>query len=160
MFHRSRPSGLVALRCDGEGVDMLTPGHFLIGWPIEVLPDPSFSYCPISLLRRWHLCQNMVRQFWQPWRQEYLAGPWRFTKWHKPTRNISIGDIVVLHDGGMVPIQWPLGKVLKASTGSDGLVRVIEVKTQSGIFTRPVHKIVLLLPTNENWIELDLWHSY
>ena len=53
---------------------------------------------------------------------------------------------MVLHDGGLVPTQWPLGKVLKAFTGSDGLVRVVEVKTQSGIFTRPVHKIALLLP--------------
>ena len=143
----SRP--LVALPCDGEGIDMLTPGHFLIGRPIEALPDPSFSYRPISVLRRWHLCQNIVRQFWQRWRQEYLASLRRFAKWHKPTKNISVGDIVVLHDGGMVPTQWPLGKVLKAFTGSDGLVRVVEVKTQSGIFTRPVHKIALLLP-NEN----------
>jgi hypothetical protein len=143
----SRP--LVALPCDGEGINMLTPGHFLIGRPVESLPDPSFSYRPISLLRRWHLCQNMVRQFWQRWKQEYLASLRRYAKWHKPTRNISVGDIVVLHDGGLVPTQWPLGKVLKAFTGSDGLVRVVEVKTQSGIFTRPVHKIALLLP-NEN----------
>ena len=46
----SRP--LVALPCDGDGIDVLTPGHFLIGRPIESLPDPSFSYRPVSLLRR------------------------------------------------------------------------------------------------------------
>lgn len=67
----SRP--LVSLHCDGEGIDILTPGHFLIGRPIESLPDLSFSYCPISLLRRWLLCQHIVRQFWQCWSQEYLA---------------------------------------------------------------------------------------
>lgn len=40
---------LVALSCNGEGIDMLTPGHFLIGRLIKSLPDPSFSYRPISL---------------------------------------------------------------------------------------------------------------
>lgn len=28
--------------------------------PFCALPDPSFSYHSISLLRRWHLCQNLV----------------------------------------------------------------------------------------------------
>jgi hypothetical protein len=46
-YYSGRP--LVALPCDGIGIDMLTPGHFLIGRPIESLPDPSFSYRPISL---------------------------------------------------------------------------------------------------------------
>ena len=59
----SRP--LVSLPCDGEGLDMLTAGHFLIGRPIKSLPDPSFSYHPITLLCQWHLCQHVVRQFWQ-----------------------------------------------------------------------------------------------
>ena len=34
-------------------------------------------------------------------------------KIHQVTRNISVGDIVILHDGGMFPTQWPLGKMLK-----------------------------------------------
>ena len=46
----SRP--LVALPCDGKGIDVLTPGHFLIGRSIESLPDPSFSYHPMLLLRQ------------------------------------------------------------------------------------------------------------
>ena len=38
----SRP--LVAIHSDDDGLEALTPGHFLIGRPIEALPDPSFSY--------------------------------------------------------------------------------------------------------------------
>ena len=45
----SRP--LVPLPCDDDGVDALTAGHFLIGWPLESLPDPAFSYRSVSLLR-------------------------------------------------------------------------------------------------------------
>ena len=40
----SRP--LVSLPCDDDGVEALTPGHFLIGRPMEALPDPLFSYVP------------------------------------------------------------------------------------------------------------------
>ena len=54
----SRP--LVSLPCDDDGVEALTPGHFLIGRPMKALPDPSFSYRSLSLLRRWHLCQALV----------------------------------------------------------------------------------------------------
>ena len=140
---------LVALPCDGEGIGILTPGHFLIGRPIESLPDPSFSYRPMSLLRQWCLCQNIVCQFWQRWSQEYLTCLRRHNKWHRPTRNISVGDIMALHDGGLIPTKWPLGKVLKTFIGSDGLVRVVELKTQSGTFTRPAHKVVLILPNEE-----------
>ena len=72
---------LVSIPCDSDGVEMLTPAHFLIGRPLEALPDPSFSYRPISLLRRWHLRQNMVTQFWQRWK---LASLRKHSKWHKP----------------------------------------------------------------------------
>ena len=56
---------LVALSGDDGGCDNLTPGHFLIGRPLEALPDPAFSYRPLTLLRRWHLCLSLLRHFWQ-----------------------------------------------------------------------------------------------
>ena len=59
----SRP--LVPLPHDDDGVEALTPGHFLIGRPLEALPDPAFSYRNVSLLKRWHLSQALLRQFWQ-----------------------------------------------------------------------------------------------
>ena len=140
----SRP--LVALPCDGDGIDVLTPGHFLIGRPIESLPDPSFSYRPVSLLRRWDLCHNLIRQFWERWHQEYLTSLRAYTKWHKPSRNIQVNDIVILQDANLVPTRWPLGRVVKTFHGEDHLVRLVDVKTQSGVYRRPVTKIALILP--------------
>ena len=121
---------LISLSCDGDGFGVLTPSHFLIERLIESLPDPSFSYHPVSLLCHWHLCQNLVWQFWQRWRQEYLRSLCKCTKWHKAVRNLYIGDVVVLHDySNMVPTKWPLSKVIKTFSGDDDLVRVVEVKT-------------------------------
>ena len=52
----SRP--LVPLPGDDDGVEALTPGHFLIGQPLQALPDLSFTYLePLSSLRLWRLCQ-------------------------------------------------------------------------------------------------------
>lgn len=143
----SRP--LVALSCNDDGIEALTPGHFLIGRPLESLPDPSFSYRQLSLLRRWHLCQNLVRHFWQRWSQEYLSSLRKYTKWHKPTRNMSTGDVVIMHEDGMVPTKWPIGRIVQTFTGKDGLVRVANVQTQRGVFKRPIHKLALLLPSED-----------
>ena len=35
---------------DDDGIEVLTPGHFLIGKPLSIVPDPSFSYRSVSLL--------------------------------------------------------------------------------------------------------------
>ena len=45
-YVNSRP--LDALRCGNNGVAALTPGHLLIGYPLEALPDSSFSYQKFS----------------------------------------------------------------------------------------------------------------
>ena len=51
----SRP--LTPLPCaDDQGIEVLTLGHFLIGRPIEALPDTSEVSQPLTLLKRWHLC--------------------------------------------------------------------------------------------------------
>ena len=43
---------LLAISCDGDELEALTPGHFLIGHPLEALPDPTFSCHAVSLLKR------------------------------------------------------------------------------------------------------------
>ena len=138
---------LVSLPCDDDGVEALTPGHFLIGRPMEALPDPSFSYRTLSLFHCWHLCQALVRQFWQRWSAKYISSLRCFAKWHHPSKNLNVGDIAVLHEDNVVPIKWPLAKVLETHAGRDGLVRVVTVKTSSGIYRKPITKVALLLPS-------------
>ena len=37
---------------DDDSIEVITPGHFLIGRPLCALPDPAFSYRSVSLLKR------------------------------------------------------------------------------------------------------------
>ena len=144
----SRP--IVALDTDDDGIEALTPGHSLIGKPLEALPDPSKSFHPISVLRRWHLCQAFVRHFWQRWSTEYLNSLRHFAKWHCPATNLCIGDIVVLREDNMVPMKWPIARVIRTHACNDGLMRVVTVKTSTGIYRRPIVKVALLLPDSAN----------
>ena len=92
----SRPLTPLPSSRDGDAIEVLTPGHFLVGKPLESIPDHSLSYRSVSLLRRWHLCQSMVRHFWQRWSSEYIATLRHYTKWYQPERNMQVGDVVVL----------------------------------------------------------------
>ena len=139
----SRP--LAPIPSQDDALEPLKPGHFLIGKPLESLPDPSISFRSLSLLRRWHLCQNLTRHFWARWSKEYLVSLNRLTKWRFPSRNIAVGDVVVLQEDGLVPLKWQLARVMEVHPGRDGIVRVATVKTQSGTYKHPIAKLVLLL---------------
>ena len=123
---------LVPTSPDDDGLEVLTPGHFIISKPLESLPDPAFSYRNSSLLHRWHLCQSLVRHFWKRWSTEYISTLRRYTKWHHTTWIFQIGDIVLLQENNLIATKWPLGKVVKIFPGSDNLTRIVNVKTQTG----------------------------
>ena len=130
---------------DDDGIEVLTPGNFPIGQPLIALPDPAMSYQSVSLLKRWHLCQTLVRHFWRRGSLEYLSTLQKISKWAHPSRNLCVGDAVVLSEDGMVPTQWPLARVTKTYPGEDGIIRVVDLKTSKGSYRRPVHKIAVLL---------------
>ena len=103
---------------------ILTPGHFLIGQSLEALPDPARTYSSVSLLKRWHLAQLLTRHFWQRSSTEYLTALSRTTKWHHPTRNLCIGDIVIIKEDTLVtPAKWPLAQVIALHSGKDDMFK-------------------------------------
>lgn len=51
---------------------------------------------------------------------------------------------MLIKDDDLPPSKWLLGRVLKLIKGSDGLVRALEIKTKTRIYTRAVQYIVLL----------------
>ena len=138
----SRP--LTPLPDASEALEVLTPGHFLIGRPLTALPDEG-DIDNIASLKRWQLCQRLVRHLWTRWSKEYLETLWKFHKWHTPSRDLQIGDIVCLRDEPLAPTKWPLARVVKTHPGNDGKVRVVTVSTTKGRYTRPITKVVPLV---------------
>jgi len=52
--------------------------------------------------------------------------------------------LVLLREDNLPPMSRRLGIINEAFPGSDGYVRVVTVKTSSGQFKRPIHKLVAL----------------
>ena len=145
----SRPLNVVTSH-DEDGIEPLTPGHFLIGQPLEAIPDSCISTKSQSLLRRWNLCQAIVKDFWTRWSTEYITQLNKLSKWKHPQRNLQEGDIVLLKDQSNFSHKWPLARIMQTHAGRDGKVRVVTIKTSSGTYTRPTTKIVLLVPQDED----------
>ena len=134
---------------DNDSLEVMTPGHFIIGHSLMALPDKQDHKVPSSSLRRWHLCQNLIRHFWHRWSKEYVIELNKHTKWRFPSRNVRVGDIVLLRDIALFPTKWPLARVVAVHSGKDNLIRVVTLRTEKGEYKRSIIKIVVLLPNEE-----------
>jgi hypothetical protein len=54
--------------------------------------------------------------------------------------------LVVLVEDNLPPLQWRLGRVVEVHPGTDNIVRVVSIKTISGVVKRAIKK-VCVLPT-------------
>ena len=88
---------------------------------------------------------KITQSFWKLWSREYLQYLQKRTKWQQSKDNIQIGDIVLIKNENMAPTHWPLTRVAKTHPGSDGLIRVVTLKTSKSSYQRPIHKLVKFL---------------
>ena len=58
---------------------------------------------------------------------------------------MRVGDVVLLKEEGVVRGKWPMGRVTEVHPSEDGLVRSVTLKTETSVFKRPIHKVVLLV---------------
>ena len=143
----SRP--LTSMSTDPSDLQPLTPGHFLIGAPLNELPEYDVSDVKVNRLNRWQHLQQLHQHFWKRWNSEYLLSLQQRPKWRKERRNLMINDLVVLKDENMQPTKWLMGRVKEVHEGKDGRCRVVTVKTTNGVLKRPITKLVLLLGQDE-----------
>ena len=61
---------------------------------------------------------------------------------HKP--NYNVGELVLLQEDDLKRRRWPLGRITKVMPGKDDVVRVVELKTRNGTYTRPIAKVFKL----------------
>lgn len=126
----SRP--LTAISSDPSDYQALTPNHFLIGGPAQVIPDYDHTDIPENRLRKWMLIQKLVQGFWCRWRKEYLTSLQIKTKWLKDTDQIQVGSLAILREDNAPPLQWPLVRIEKVHPGEDKIIRVVTVRMANG----------------------------
>ena len=65
-------------------------------------------------------------------------------KWNQNTRNVKVGDLVLIVDEKTRRGDWPLARIMKTFPGKVDTIRVCEVKTKVGVYKKPVAKLALL----------------
>ena len=126
--------------------EALTSNHFLLGVTVNrsVLPPGIFSEDDETSRHRWRQSQALANQVWRRWLKEYLPTLIARKKWHKVTRNVAVGDVVLLVSEDAPRGYWPLGVVQEVTKGEDGVVRPALVRTATGTYRRPCTKICVL----------------
>lgn len=118
----------------------LTPAHFLIGRPLtapasEDLMATSTPACRYSRL------EQLRQHFWERWSKEYVSELQRRTKWAHNKDDITKDSLVVIKEDNLPPFKWRLGRIINLFPGNDGVSRVAEIRTSTGIIKRASSKI-------------------
>ncbi|XP_075162900.1 uncharacterized protein LOC142235535 [Haematobia irritans] len=138
----SRP--LSPISPDPSYLVALTPGHFLIGSPILTPIDPNIRDTPMSISNRWERLKAIHQHLCARWKEEYLKELHKRYKWQKPSENLEENMLVVVREENLPPNVWRLGRITRVYPGNDGRIRVADVRTERGIITRPITKLVVL----------------
>lgn len=137
----SRP--LIALKDDPTSLDILTPAHFLIGAPLNNIPEP-FVKEKTSLRSRWHMIRQMQEDFWKRWSSEYLHELQQRSKWYRREQCVKVGELCVMRDEQLPPCKWKLARIIELLPSNDELVRKVRVRAADSTYTRSLSKISVL----------------
>ncbi|XP_076397868.1 uncharacterized protein LOC143266117 [Megachile rotundata] len=136
----SRP--LTPLSPDPNDLNALTPAHFLIGESLTSLPEHDLTDVPTNRLSVWQHIQRIKQHFWARWHKEYLNELNIRTKWRNNVpSSLKLGTLVLLKDENLPPLRWNLGRIIEIHPGDDGVIRVVTVRTNQGIYKRSVRNI-------------------
>ena len=76
--------------------------------------------------------------------QRILAIPNPTYMLERKVSNLVVGELVLIQDDDLKRGKWPLGRIVNVMPSTDGVVRVAEVRTANGTYTRPAAKLYKL----------------
>ncbi|XP_055590680.1 uncharacterized protein LOC129742764 [Uranotaenia lowii] len=138
----SRPLTYMPLNSETE--EALTPNHLILGSSNGVRQPTIPEECTHDLLKRaWTKVQKKLDQFWRRWVLEYLPTLTKRTKWFNETRDIAVGDVVLIVNEGKRN-SWERGLIVELIAASDGRIRQAWVRTGNGVYRKPIAKLAIL----------------
>jgi len=63
------------------------------------------------------------------------------------------GDIVLIKDDSLPRNRWSMGRIVETEPELKGVVRSVKVKTSTTTLRRPIYRLFLLIPVEE---QLDI----
>jgi hypothetical protein len=108
-----------------------------------------------KLTKRFEDVQRAQQEFWKRWIEEVFPQRLKQSKWKLEKRDLKTGDIVLRKDETAAGQTYKYAKVVKVHAGTDGKVRAADIEYKlpgESVFrmtTRPIHKLVLIIPVEE-----------
>lgn len=141
---------LFAQSDDPSDLAPITPAHLVIGRSTFQQPFvEDVSTANEDRLTIWGLQQNILDQFQDTWKEDYLSSLQMRNKWYDIRTNLAPGDMVVITKENTPASAWSLGRVKKTTLGEDGLVREAEItvpvirngRHTTSTLVRPIQKL-------------------
>nr|XP_037876794.1 uncharacterized protein LOC119630680 isoform X1 [Bombyx mori]XP_037876795.1 uncharacterized protein LOC119630680 isoform X1 [Bombyx mori] len=139
----SRP--LCPLSSSPNDLQPLTPGHFLIGRPLNSYPNENFADRTYRTRDRFLRLEFLRRLFWKRWMLEYITQLQARQKWRTPGTSLQLGDLVLLKEENAPPMHWKVGRITALFPGEDGVARAADVRTTTGTYRRGTRYLCPLL---------------
>jgi hypothetical protein len=108
-----------------------------------------------KLTKRFENVQRTQQEFWKRWIEEVFPEKLRISKWKREKRDLKVGDIVLRKDETAAGQTYKYAKVVKVHASTDDRVRAADIEYKlpgESVFritTRPIHKLVLVIPVEE-----------
>ena len=138
---------LTPVSSDVNDLEALTPNHFLLGHRIVCLPYLPCAEEFVDHRKLFRQTQAYANLIWDRFRKEYLPTLNNRQKW-RSTANETLkeGDLVWLIEDSDKRGYYNLGRVAETIDGSNGVIRSAIVRTNDGVYKRPVVKLAPVLP--------------
>ena len=156
-----RPLGLSKPREDGS-YELITPNQLLLGRNANVFPDDRSLANSLGVKARYQIVKHVTDNFWQRWSTHVSPALVLRQKWHEPSRNVCVGDLVMICEDSKVKAKYKMGVVDNVKYSSDNVVRSATVrycniqhnpKGDDEVTTmrveRSIQRLVLIMPVEE-----------
>jgi hypothetical protein len=140
----------------------LCPNDLILGRASSNVPIGQWDEAE-NFKKRWKFVQQVINTFWRKWHRDYFPTLIVRQKWHTNKRNLQVGDIVLVQDNSAFRGNWKLGQVAEVKPGKDSIIRDVAIRyknvgpgtkytgTQDMLIRRSVHRLVVLLPVEEQY---------
>ena len=138
---------LTPVSSDIIDLEALTPNHFLLGNRNFCLPYLPCAEEFVDHRKLFRQTQTYAKLIWNRFSKEYLPALNNWQKWRSTANEIlKEGDLVWLIKNSNKRGYYNLDLVTETIDGSDGVNRSAIVRTNDGVYNRPVVKLAPVLP--------------
>ncbi|GBM64240.1 hypothetical protein AVEN_167265-1 [Araneus ventricosus] len=130
-----------------DDFETLSPGHFLIGRPINGIVEPLLSEIKETRLSKWQKITKFSQSVWKVWKRDYLCNLQQWYKWKFKVNDAKVGTLVLIKNENLPRTKWLWGRISELFHGKDNQIRVVNIKLPNGTVLKRNVRDVAILPT-------------